>query len=291
MLGLAYRCTVGVIRRKNLDQPDEIRTFPRMIGHLAQIGALAIGRATLEPGWRWSTDVGPSTGGSSCSVHHMQLLLAGRFAVRMDDGESAEMVPNDVFDIPPGHDAWVVGAEPVVLVDFYGNAGEVGLPSEHQRAVTTILMSDIVGSTATANRLGDALWKQQLADHDRVVRAWLERFDGREINTTGDGFIATFPSAVGALRCAAAVRDAIAAMGLEVRIGVHTGEVELLAHDIRGVAVHATARIMALAGPSEVLASSVTRALVDGSGLGFRDRGAHQAKGLERPVDVFLLER
>jgi hypothetical protein len=142
MLRLAYRCTVGVIRRKNLDQPDEIRTFPRMVGHLAQIGSLAIGRATLEPGWRWSTDVGPASGGSSCPVHHMQLLLAGRFAVRMDDGESAEMVPNDVFDVPPGHDAWVVGAEPVVLVDFYGNAGEVGLPSEHQRAVTTILMSD-----------------------------------------------------------------------------------------------------------------------------------------------------
>jgi class 3 adenylate cyclase len=281
---------MGVIKRKNLDQPDEVRSFPKMTGHLVQVGSLAVGRGVLEPGWRWSTHVGPAAGTTSCQVHHVQLLLAGRFAVRLDDGEEAEFGPNDVFDLPAGHDAWVVGDEPVVIVDVFGNAPDIGLHGERQRVVTTILMSDIVESTATANRLGDTRWKQLLADHDRSVRTRFEKFGGHEVNTTGDGFVATFPSAVGALRCAASIRDAVRAMGIEVRIGVHTGEVELLPDDVRGVAVHAAARIMALGGPSEVLASAVTRGLAEGSGLRLMGRGSYEVKGFERPIEVYQLE-
>jgi class 3 adenylate cyclase len=278
------------ITRKNLDQPDEVRTFPRMVGHIVQVGSVSFGRAVLQPGWRWSTDIAPATGGSSCQVHHVQLIVSGRLVMRMESGETVELGVNDVADVPRGHDAWVVGDEPVVVLDLLGNVGEVGLPTEHQRVVTTILMSDIVDSTATANRLGDAAWKQLLADHDRITRARLERYGGHEVNTTGDGFVATFPSAIGALRCAAAIRDAVAAIGLEVRIGVHTGEVELLPGDIHGSAVHAAARIMALASPTEILASAVTRGLVDGSELRFTERGAHEVKGFERPIEVFRLE-
>ena len=182
------------------------------------------------------------------------------------------------MDIPPGHDAWVVGDEPAVLLDFAGSIDASALPREHERMVTTLLMTDIVDSTLTASRLGDAAWKQLLSDHNRLVRAQLLRFGGSEVNTTGDGFLATFRSAVAGLRCAAAILDALRETGLEVRIGVHTGEVEPMGSDIGGVAVHAAARIMALAGPSEVFASSVTVGLADGSGLAFEARGPGRSR-------------
>jgi class 3 adenylate cyclase len=278
------------ITRRTFDQPDEVRTFPRMTGQLVTIGSTAVGRAVLEPGWRFSTDLGPATGNPSCQVHHVQLVLAGRLRFRMDSGEEAEVGPGDIVDVPRGHDAWVVGDEVCVVVDLYGGVSDVGMPTERERVVTTILMSDLADSTATASRLGDAAWKQLLADHNRVVRARLERFGGREVNTTGDGFVATFPSAIGALRAAVAIRDGVAEIGLQVRIGVHTGEVELVADDIRGLAVHAAARIMAIGEPSEILTSAATRGLVEGSNLTFTDRGTHDLKGLDRPVQVFRLE-
>ena len=106
------------------------------------------------------------------------------------------------MDIPPGHDAWVVGDEPAELIDFAGNIDALGLPREHERMVTTLLMTDIVDSTRTAHRLGDAPWKQVLSDHNLLVRAQLLRFGGSEVNTTGDGFLATFDGPARAVRCA-----------------------------------------------------------------------------------------
>jgi class 3 adenylate cyclase len=280
---------MGSIERKSLRDPDELREFELGTGELVRVGAQAIARAALEPGWRWSTHMGPVMGTPSCPVHHVQVLLSGRFAVRMDDGEEVELAPDDVFDIPPGHDAWVLGDEPVVLLDVSGNTDVMGVPQGYERVVTTLLMTDIVDSTRLASLTGDAAWKQVLADHNRLVRRQLDRFRGTEVNTTGDGFLATFDSAAGALRCAAAIRDTVGAAGVEVRIGVHTGEVELLPSDIGGIAVHAVARIMALAGPSEVLASSTTVALADGAGLAFEDRGRHELKGLDRPLELHRL--
>jgi class 3 adenylate cyclase len=279
----------AAIHRKSFGAPDEVRRFPNGIGELVHVGSLTIGRGILEPGWRWSTSLKTVQGTPSCQVHHLEILLAGRFRVEMDDGETAEFGPGDVFDVPAGHDAWVVGDEPVVLVDVFGNVGTIGVPGEHERMVTTVLMSDIVDSTGTAERLGNAAWKQLLADHNRVIRGQLDRFRGREINTTGDGFLATFGSAAGALRSAMAMRDGVGDLGIEIRIGIHTGEVDVLANDIGGVAVHAAARIMALGNPSEIIVSSVTRGLVEGSGLRFEDRGRHKVKGLEQPIDVSLL--
>jgi class 3 adenylate cyclase len=128
-----------------------------------------------------------------------------------------------------------------------------------------------------------------LDDHNRLVRAQLLRFGGSEVNTTGDGFLATFRSAVAAVRCAAAIIDALPEIGIETRIGVHTGEIEPMGRDIGGVAVHVAARIMALAGPSELFASAVTVGLTDGSGLGFETQGERTIKGLDRPIQVYRL--
>jgi class 3 adenylate cyclase len=278
------------IQHKSFNAPDEARRFPKGILTLVHLGSVTMGRAILEPGFRWSTSLKPIQGTPSCQIHHLQLLVQGRFHVEMDDGQTAEFGPGDVMNVPPGHDAWVVGDESVVVVDVLGNIGALAIPGEHERLVTTLLMSDIVDSTLTATRVGDAAWKQVLAEHNRLIRAQLERFRGREVNTTGDGFLATFGSAAGALRSALATRDAIRGLGIELRIGVHTGEVDVLPNDIGGVAVHAAARIMALGGASEIIVSSVTRGLVEGSGFRFSERGHHQVKGLERPIEVFLLE-
>ena len=177
----------------------------------------------------------------------------------------------------------------MIVVDVLGNIGALGAPGEHERLVTTLLMSDIVDSTFTATRLGDGAWKQVLAEHNRLIRAQFDRFRGSEVNTTGDGFLATFGSAAGAIRCAVTMRDAVRGLGIELRIGVHTGEVEVLPNDIGGVAVHAASRITALGRASEIIVSSVTRGLVEGSDLRFKERGRHRVKGLERPIEVFVL--
>jgi class 3 adenylate cyclase len=280
---------VGAIRRKSLDDPDAIREWPLALIRIIRIGSHTIGYGVQQPGFRWSTHMGPAAGTTSCAVHHVQVFLSGRFAVRMDDGEEVEFGPLEVGDIPPGHDAWVVGDEPVHILDFAGTSDAIGMPREHERIVTTLLMTDIVDSTGTASRLGDAAWKQLLSDHNRLVRAQLLRFGGSEVNTTGDGFLATFRSAVAGLRCAAAILGTLRETGIEVRIGIHTGEVEPMGSDVGGVAVHAAARIMALAGRSEIFASAVTVGLADGSDLAFEGKGSHQVKGLDRPIEVYRL--
>lgn len=277
------------IQRKLLTEPDEVRELPSLTLNLLRVGSLAVGYATVRPGFRWSTHLREETDEPLCQIHHRQLLLSGRFAVEMDDGEYIEIGPNEIFDVPPGHDAWVVGDEPAVLLDFLGNIDQLGRPASRDRIVTTLLMTDIVDSTATASRLGDVTWKQSLGEHNRVVRARLERYLGTEVNTTGDGFLAMFASALGAIRCAASIRTAAEAIGMPVRIGVHTGEVELLPGDIGGVAVHAAARVMALGGASEVMVSSSTRGLVAEGDLRFESRGVQSLKGLPTPLEVFAL--
>jgi class 3 adenylate cyclase len=279
----------AAIQQRSFDAPDEVRRFPKGSIALVHLGSLTLGRGIVEPGFRWSTHLKPIQGTPSCQIHHIQVMLQGRFHVEMDDGESADFGPGDLMNVPPGHDVWVVGDEPVVVVDVLGNIGALAVPGEHERVVTTLLMSDIVDSTLTATRLGDASWKQTLAEHNRLIRAQLDRFRGREVKTTGDGFLATFGSAAGAIRSAMAMREAVRGLGIELRIGVHTGEVDVLPNDVGGVAVHAAARIMALGRGSEIVVSAVTRGLVEGTDLRFEQRGHHQVKGLERPIEVFAL--
>jgi class 3 adenylate cyclase len=142
------------------------------------------------------------------------------------------------------------------------------------------MFTDIVQSTEEAVRVGDSDWRAVLGAHDRAVRSELLRFSGEEIKTTGDGFVAVFDGPARAIRSALAVSEAARELGLEVRAGVHTGEIERDVGDVHGVAVHATARIMGHAGPGEVLVSTTTKDLVAGSGLTFADRGEHELKGI-----------
>ena len=148
------------------------------------------------------------------------------------------------------------------------------------RVLATVLFTDIVDSTRRAAEIGDRDWHALLDAHDAVVRAQLTRFRGREVNTSGDGFLAMFDGPQRAIRCAMAIRDAVQALGIEVRAGLHTGECEVRGDDIGGIAVHIGARVCALAGPNDVLVSSTLRDLVIGSGLEFEARGAHQLKGV-----------
>jgi class 3 adenylate cyclase len=148
------------------------------------------------------------------------------------------------------------------------------------RVLATVLFTDIVDSTRRAAEMGDRDWHALLDAHDVIVRSQLNRFRGREVNTSGDGFFAMFDGPQRAIRCAMAIRDAVKTLGIEVRAGLHTGECEVRGDNIGGIAVHIGARIGALARASEVLVSSTLRDLVIGSGLEFEERGAHQLKGV-----------
>jgi len=157
------------------------------------------------------------------------------------------------------------------------------------RVLATVLFTDIVDSTRRAAEIGDRDWHALLDAHDAVVRAQLARFRGREVNTSGDGFLAMFDGPQRAIRCALSIRDAVQSLGIQVRAGLHTGECEVRGNDIGGIGVHIGARVSALAGPSEVLVSSTLRDLVIGSGLEFEERGAHELKGVPGEWRLFAV--
>jgi class 3 adenylate cyclase len=157
-----------------------------------------------------------------------------------------------------------------------------GVPpaSVPDRMLTTVLFTDIVGSTEAAAAMGDDEWRRALDRHDELVRRYVERYRGREIKTTGDGFLAAFDGPARAVRCAQAIADAVTALGIQIRGGAHTGEVEVRGDDIGGLAVHIAARVAGLAGAGEVLASRTVKDLVAGSGISFTSRGTHELKGV-----------
>jgi class 3 adenylate cyclase len=157
------------------------------------------------------------------------------------------------------------------------------------RVLATVLFTDIVNSTRRAAEMGDRDWHALLDAHDAVVRSQLSRFRGREVNTSGDGFLAMFDGPQRAIRCAMAIRDTVKTLGIEVRAGLHTGECEVRGDDIGGIAVHIGARVSALAGPNDVLLSSTLRDLVIGSGLEFEDRGAYELKGVPGEWHLFAV--
>jgi class 3 adenylate cyclase len=162
-------------------------------------------------------------------------------------------------------------------------------PVEVDRILTTVLFTDIVASTERAEREGDHRWSELLSAHHKVVRSELHHFRGQEIDTAGDGFLATFDGPARGIRCACAIRDGVEALGLEIRAGLHTGEVELSDGGPRGLAVHIGARVGALAGPGEVLVSRTVADLVVGSGIKLADRGEHRLKGVPGRWHLFAV--
>ncbi len=162
-------------------------------------------------------------------------------------------------------------------------------PVVADRVLSTLLFTDIVGSTPMAAELGDRRWRELLESYYRLVRRHLERFRGLEVNTEGDGFFARFDGPARAVSCARAIRDGVQGLGLEIRAGLHTGEVELLEDDVTGLAVHIGARVSSLAADSEILVSRTVKDLVVGSGLEFDERGSHELKGIPDPWELFAL--
>ena len=170
-------------------------------------------------------------------------------------------------------------------VEEFLTGARPGAPAE--RVLATVLFTDIVDSTKLAGELGDRRWRQLLEEHQKLVRGQLTRFEGREVKTTGDGFLATFDGPTRAAEAARAIVDEMPGLGIEVRAGLHAGEVELMGDDVGGIAVHVAARIAALAGPREVLASRTVRDLSVGSGIEFDSRGCHTLKGVAEEWDVY----
>jgi class 3 adenylate cyclase len=183
-----------------------------------------------------------------------------------------ELPGRDYF--PFSGDADAVAAE----VEEFVTGARAPVPV--QRVLTTIFFSDIVGSTAQATRLGDQEWRRRLDLHDAAMRRQFERFGGREVNTTGDGFIASFDAPAQAIRCGLATCEAARETGVEIRVGIHSGEAEQRGSDLGGIAVHIAARVLAAADPGTVFVSSTVKELVTGSGLAFRDRDVHELKGV-----------
>lgn len=204
---------------------------------------------------------------------------AGRFI--------AEHIPGAHYVELPGQDhmPWIGDADRVIdeISTFLTGAPR---PAEPDRVLATVMFTDICGSTERAAEVGDAAWKELLGRHDALVREQLTRFKGREIKALGDGFLATFDGPARAVRCGLAIRDTVRALDLEVRVGVHTGECEVMGADIGGIAVNIASRIGDIAEASEVLVSRTVKDLVAGSGLAFDERGRHTLRGVPDEWDL-----
>lgn len=276
------------LQRRRFTEPAETRTFPHGKVDIVQMEDVVVGLMTYEPGWRWSMDVKSIAGTDACQYHHIGYTLSGRLRLQMADGAELEVGPGDVFEIPPGHDAWVVGDEPWVSVDFEAMR-TYGRTQTAERTLASIVITDIVDSTRLAGELGGVRWRDLVSEHNRKAAAAIERHRGRLVKTTGDGVLAQFDGAERAVRGADAIRAAATALGLVIRAGVHSGEVEVTADDLRGIAVHTAARIMAVAAAGDVLVSATVVDLVDGSGLTFEDAGTFELKGLAGGRSLFRL--
>jgi class 3 adenylate cyclase len=255
-----------------------------------------MGRAALSPAaardlvlMNSQVDVREILPAISCPT--LVLHRTGDLDSRVDEGRYiAEHILGARFIELPGdvHVPWV-DADQVLdhIEEFLTGARPAKLAN---RILATILFTDIVGSTDKARELGDAGWSRLLQRHHEAVRRQLALYGGIEVDTAGDGFLARFDGPARAIRCGLAIRDAVRDLGIEVRVGVHTGEVELVPEGPRGIAVHLAARLLSVAAPGDVLVSQTTRDLVEGSGLILTDRGEHELKGIQGPRRAFAAD-
>src|SRR5581483_7864844 len=198
------------LQRRRFKDSEEIRKFPHGEVRLVTIDDIVFGEFTFHPGWKWSEHVKPIAGTEQCQHHHVGFVVQGQLHVTMKDGTTMDFVAGDTYEIPPGHDAWVVGDETYKGLEFAGARTFAQPPAE----------------------VGDKRWKAMLVEHNSALRTQLERHRGRELKTTGDGFLAAFDSALRAVRCAQAMVAAVKPIGLQIRAGCHTGEVQLSQGDV-----------------------------------------------------------
>src|SRR5688500_14515962 len=274
---------------RHFDSPDDVFEAEGVRTESVDLGGVTVGRTVHQPGWRWSTHVKEFVGTDLCEARHVGVVLDGRLGTRLADGTETTAGPGDVFAIPPGHDGWVVGDEPLTVLEWSG-VDEWLQPLGNRRVLASLLMTDIVDSTVHVQSLGDQRWRTLLAAHNDAVRAIVQQTGGREIDTTGDGFLVAYDSAARAVRAGVRIRDAVAELALTIRTAVHAGEIELAGSDVRGIVVHETARILGLAGPGDVLVSDATRLLAAGAGLSFIDRGRHHVKGIAGDIAVYAVQ-
>jgi len=220
-------------------------------------------------------------------VHRTGNTLVDMQAVRA----ATNLIPDVRYTELPGcDDLPYVGDTDAVLDAIQEFLTGAQCTPDFDRSLATVLFTDIVGSTQQANRLGDRRWRYLLDEHHARIRRLLDRYRGVEVDTAGDGFFVTFDGPARAIRCACAVRDAVREIGIEIRAGLHTGEVEHRGNAATGLAVHVGARVAALAQASEVLVTSTVQMLVLGSGIGFADRGRHRLKGVPDQWQLFAVE-
>ena len=213
--------------------------------------------------------------------------------VPVEDGRYlAERIPGAKYVELEGTDHWPWNGDAESILqevnEFLTGSREIPEPD---RVLATVMFTDIVDSTGLAADLGDRRWAELLEDHHRLVRRELARSRGREVDTAGDGFLATFDGPARAILCASAIREAVKGLGVKIRAGLHTGECEVIGEKLRGVAVHIGARVAALAGPGEILVSRTVKDLVAGSGLTFEDRGSHALKGVPGDWQLFAVQK
>ena len=226
-------------------------------------------------------------------VPTLVLHRSGDIDVKVEEGRwIAEQIPGAKYVELPGDSHTLWGGDTDEIVDEIEEFLTGARPArELDRMLATMLFTDIVGSTERAAELGDRRWRELLSGHDAAIRRELDRYHGHEVDTAGDGFLATFDGPARAVRCAVAITDAVRLLGLEIRAGVHTGELELAGDKVRGIAVHTGARVASLAAPGEVLASSTVKDLVWGSGIDFEDRGTHELKGVPGKWNIYAVCR
>ena len=275
---------------RSFEEPDELVTSPLVEVQVVVLGEVYVARTVHQPGWSWSEHMRPVVGTTTCQHHHQGFVESGKVEIEMEGGARRVLRAGDAFDIPPGHDSRVVGDEPYVTIEFTGVRGWAKPPESGERVVATLLVTDIVGSTEVAVRLGDSAWKDLLARHGDGVRRDLDRFRGLEVTTTGDGFLAVFDGAARAVRCAGAIRDRAQQDGSADPRGRPLG---------RGRAPRrqSSAAWPSMPSPASPRWPSPTRcwspspaaSLLEGSDLQLEDAGEHELKGLPGRRRVFRL--
>jgi class 3 adenylate cyclase len=279
------------LQARIFDSDGDRHAFSNGVAQIVKLGDATVARGVYQPGWRWSTDMPDIAGSPTCRLHHLGYAISGELHVLTDEGQTLDVKTGSVYEIPPGHDAWVVGDEPFVTIDWTSAQTWLAQGVLAESIVVTVVLTDIVDSTAKLQEVGDWAWRELLATHNARLRDLLNTFRGRLVKTTGDGILAIFDSPSRAVRCATAMAHSARGTNLPIRVGVHTGEVELVGEDIRGLAVHAAARVMALGGADDVMVSSTTHDLLEGSNMTLEDAGTHELKGLMGARKVYRVVR